>query len=209
MYAHKLVRWEHGWQCEVCLCSWKLQPRKLCLGFPWRPIDQRAAAIQWARESLRRTDVVILDTETTGLGGDAQIIELAVIAMNGSILLNTLMRPTVPIEPEASRVHKITWEQLAQAPSLIALESYLRKLFHNRTVLAYNAPFDRRLLAQTCAAQRIPRIVARDWEDICAAYTHFISPGGGKHTRLNGGHRALDDCQAALRRIQKMAAADF
>jgi DNA polymerase-3 subunit epsilon len=43
-------------------------------------LAERDAAIRWARELLTRTDWVLLDTETTGLDADAQIVQLAVVS---------------------------------------------------------------------------------------------------------------------------------
>jgi DNA polymerase-3 subunit epsilon len=50
-------------------------------------------AIRTAREILALVPVY-LDTETTGLGSDAQVIDIALIDTDGTELINTLVRPT-------------------------------------------------------------------------------------------------------------------
>jgi DNA polymerase-3 subunit epsilon len=49
---------------------------------------------------------VVLDTETTGLGHDAEIIEIAIIcAFSGKTFINTLVKPRNPIPPSATAIH--------------------------------------------------------------------------------------------------------
>ena len=51
---------------------------------------------------------ICLDTETTGLGSDAQIIEIAITDLNKNILFNQRIKPTTDIEHGALSVHGIT-----------------------------------------------------------------------------------------------------
>ena len=52
---------------------------------------------------LGRDDVLILDTETTGLGRDAEVIEVAVINTRGAQVLHSLALPLGAIPRDASR----------------------------------------------------------------------------------------------------------
>lgn len=45
---------------------------------------------------------LVLDTETTGLGEYAQIIEIAICDIWGTVLVNQRVRPSVPIDPAAT-----------------------------------------------------------------------------------------------------------
>jgi len=78
-------------------------------------VNPRELAIRRAREIIDAKPIYI-DTETTGLGKDAEIIELAVVDDDGQVLLNQLFRPQLPIPPEATRLHKITNEMVAGKP---------------------------------------------------------------------------------------------
>lgn len=51
----------------------------------------RQAAVRWAIDIVGRDDVVYLDTETTGLGPDAEIVDIAVVDQAGRVLLNSLV----------------------------------------------------------------------------------------------------------------------
>lgn len=105
---------------------------------------------------LARDDVLILDTETTGLKS-AEVIELALLSTRGEVLLDTLVRPKVMrLNPYAARVHRITLAELADRPTWPEVLPELRRLAERATVLAWNAPFDARMLEATSAAWGLP-----------------------------------------------------
>lgn len=62
---------------------------------------------QWAINLLERNSL-FFDTQTTGLGTRDQVIEIAAIDKDGFVVLNTRIKPTVPIHPEAQCVHDIS-----------------------------------------------------------------------------------------------------
>ncbi len=104
-------------------------------------------AIDWlAGEPL------FLDTETTGLGDTAQIVELAIVGGAGDVLLETRLRPSVPIEEGAQEVHGITSTELADAPTWADIAAEVEALLAGRALIIYNAEFDLRLLEQTARA---------------------------------------------------------
>ena len=76
----------------------------------------REAVSRQARAWLE-ANALILDTETTGLGDDAEVVELAVIDCAGAVLLDTLVRPSGPVPAEAAAIHGITDAMLADAPT--------------------------------------------------------------------------------------------
>ena len=91
----------------------------------------------------------MLDTETTGLGDDAEICEITILDVTGAPILDTLVRPTRPIPVEATAIHKITDAMVASAPSWPEVAEQYAAIVAGRTVVAYNAAFDARLLRQT------------------------------------------------------------
>jgi DNA polymerase III epsilon subunit-like protein len=97
-------------------------------------------------------EVLVIDTETTGLGDDAQVIELAIVDASGAVLLETRLRPSVPVEPGAAEVHGIGEAELASAPVWPEVAAKVEALLRGRCVVAFNAEFDFRLLRQTGAA---------------------------------------------------------
>ncbi|GAA2690682.1 MULTISPECIES: 3'-5' exonuclease [Actinosynnema] len=158
------------------------------------------AAIRWARDMLEPGAAVILDTETTGLGGDAVVVEIAVIdAHTGRVLLDTLVNPgDVPVGAGARAVHGITDAQLAQAPGWDRVLPKLRRVTRDRTVLAYNAEFDQRVVVNTSVRNgKRPMHLAEDatWGCVMTRRSDWLRTQ--RWQALGGGHRALGDCRSA------------
>lgn len=106
---------------------------------------------QIAVEALRRithSDPLFLDTETTGLGDTAEIVDLAVLDLYGAVLLETFVQPVYSIPPEASRIHGITNEHVKSAPGFQSIYPDLTALLTGRSVVIYNADFDKRMIEQ-------------------------------------------------------------
>lgn len=179
--------------------------------------DDRQHAAALAAAWLADPDALILDTETTGLDGSAEIVQIAVTDMRGSVLLDALVSPTVPISPGAAAVHGITAEHLALAAPIGAFLPALRALFAGRTVVVYNADYDTRLLRQSIAARGIDW--TRDLDSafgcrfVCAmhVYAQWVGEWNPRYKsyrwqRLPGGdHTALGDCRATLAVLRQMA----
>ncbi|MBL3664558.1 3'-5' exonuclease [Streptomyces sp. M2CJ-2] len=107
----------------------------------------REAAAGWARRILDDPTVVVLDTETTGLHDGARIVEIAVLGVDGSVLLDSLVNPGDPIPADATRIHGITNDTVKDAPSFSSLLVPLTEALHGRKVVIYNRDFDKRRLA--------------------------------------------------------------
>ncbi|MDI3339402.1 MAG: 3'-5' exonuclease [Sphaerobacter sp.] len=181
----------------------------------------RVGAVRWAAEMLRRDDVLFLDTETTGLDEQAEIVEIAAVDARGTVLLDTLVRPRRPIPVEARAVHGISDAMVAAAPTWPAVQAELARLLrtHPRVVI-YNAAFDRRMLAQTARGYRLPPLEA-EWHCAMLRYAAFAEerhPRSGdyrwhrlEHAAAALGvapptHRALGDVRTCWAVVAAMAA---
>lgn len=111
-------------------------------------LTSRTHTIQACR-TLWHSSPVFIDTETTGLDSGAEIVEISVIGCDGTVLLDTLVRPVNPIPAAAMRVHGIRNEMVAHAPPWGQVWPWVRELLSGRQVGAYNAEFDRRMLKQS------------------------------------------------------------
>jgi DNA polymerase-3 subunit epsilon len=114
----------------------------------------RAQAIQRAKDIIA-LDPVYLDTETTGLKGDAEIVEICVLDSDGSVLMESLVRPTGRISYEARQVHGITDAMVQDAPAWPDVWPAVEKALTGRAVAIYNAEFDQRLMMQSHARRRL------------------------------------------------------
>ncbi|MFZ7120988.1 MAG: 3'-5' exonuclease [Eubacteriaceae bacterium] len=103
-------------------------------------------------QSLVNRNALILDTETTGLGEKDEIVEITVIDMKGQVYIDTLIKPTILIPPNASAIHKIKNMDIINSPSIIDIYGDLAYIFKNNIVAIYNAEFDIRLICQSLNA---------------------------------------------------------
>lgn len=177
--------------------------------------DDRRRAAAWALQRLVRRDFVVVDTETTGLGGEDQVIEVAVVNPSGKVLVDRLIRPTCPIHPRATEVHGHDSASLATASSFIQIVPELRATLSGVFAIAYNATFDERLLRQSAAAWGVAPVDAV-WECAMrwyAQYTGLPSRAGvgyrsPKLPRSDADqlrHGARRDCLLTLRLLTRMA----
>jgi DNA polymerase-3 subunit epsilon len=170
----------------------------------------RAAANAWASGVVARQDVVYLDTETTGIDGRAEIVEIAVIDGAGQTLLDTLVRPDGIIPYEVIRIHGIDDTMVAGAPRWPEVYPALRDLLRDQTVIVYNADFDFRLVNQMnrrcgflpltgsweCAMKQYAGF-ATDWHARYGNYRwHKLGVALARFGHPTNGHRARADALA-------------
>lgn len=112
------------------------------------PFDSRRQAIQLAR-TYYQARPVFLDTETTGLDGWDEIIEISIIDHDGSVLVSSFVCPTKPIPAASIAVHHITDEMVRQAPTWPEVWKDVEAALVGRYVGIYNAEFDKRMMRQS------------------------------------------------------------
>lgn len=180
---------------------------------------------EWARQLLARDDWVLLDTETTGLDGTAEVVELAVLAPSGQLLVDTLLRPAGSIPLAASAIHGLTDATVQDAPTMVECWPHLLPLLSGKRLVAYHVAFDVRVLRQTAGRYGLPFPLHPRTACVMEAYALFCgrrSAASGRPVRqtlaaacaqlgivetAGGGsfHRAADDCRATLALLQAMA----
>lgn len=155
----------------------------------------------------------VLDTETTGVGKRDQIIQIGIVDKSGTTVMDTLIKPTVPIHPGASEVNGITTDLVKDAPTFDEVYIELSGLLAGTPIIAYNMPFDWRMVQQTASAYKLP--LPRTGKQHCAMREYAIYRGTRwqKLTRavayeqltVENAHTALGDVLMTLALIQKMA----
>lgn len=153
-------------------------------------MDAGAPADETVSERVRRIArgwlarrPVYLDTETTGLGADDEVVELAIIDHDGTALVNARFRPLKPIPPQATRVHGISDSDVLRCPPWSRLAREVGRILHGRCVVIYNAEYDLRLMGQTarahgctpplataCCAMKLYAAHAGEWDDLRGGY---------------------------------------
>lgn len=190
----------------------------------------REAISRQARAWLE-ANALILDTETTGLGDDAEVVELALIDCAGAVLLDTLVRPRGPVPAEVAAIHGITDAMLAGAPTWSAIHARFCDLVEGRQVVIYSREFDTRVISQTARRYGLPApqgfdLVLDPGRIHCAmlAYAGFRgewSEEKGQYrwqklsaaaqqqgVKVENAHRALGDCLMTLGVVRAMASTE-
>ena len=160
---------------------------------------------------------VVLDTETTGLL-DPEIVAVAVVSEAGEPLVNELVRPAKPIEPEASRITGIDEASVREKPEFPEVEPRLTDAIAGRRVCIYNASFDLAALRNTYARYGLPlplfdpwcvmKWFARvfgDWNEERGDYTWQSLSRAAKYYKIEqaAAHDALDDALTTWRILQE------
>ena len=95
------------------------------------------------------TDYVYVDTETTGLTDNDELLSVSVVNDQGECLYHSLLKPEHTESWEAAEtVNAITPEMVADAPSYNAVKEQLGNIFEGKHVVAYNMAFDGRFLEE-------------------------------------------------------------
>lgn len=118
----------------------------------------RRQAVQSAREILEARPVY-LDTETTGLDPRAEVIEICILDSDGRVLVDRLVRPTIPIPPDATRVHGIRNAMVAGEPSWEEVWPEVAHALSGRVIAIYNADYDMARMRQSHRSHRL------DWHE--------------------------------------------
>ncbi|MDE0680150.1 MAG: 3'-5' exonuclease [Gammaproteobacteria bacterium] len=172
--------------------------------------EHRKRILRKWKAFLDRSDVLILDTETTGISDRSEIVEISIIDTTGAVRFDALAMPQGRIPSAASDIHGLTRKKLKEegAKAWPELHREVMDIIRSAdTVLAYNAEFDLRLLTQT--AERYELRVPRDpsWYDVLEDYRMLRPTGSHKlvsavrreKVKIEGqAHRALYDCQCVL-----------
>jgi DNA polymerase-3 subunit epsilon len=120
------------------------------------PSFLRALAINKAK-NIKSQSPLFLDTETTGLRNDAEVVEIAIIDSSGSVLIDTLVKPTRPIPPDAERIHGISNEDVKTAPNLYDVwNNQIKDVVKNKIICIYNFNYDSRVLLHSLFEYGIP-----------------------------------------------------
>lgn len=163
--------------------------------------------------------IALVDVETTGTDTSAdRVVEVGVaIARGGEILerKNWLVNPGRPIPKEAMEVHKITDDDVKDAPPFEVVAREIVAMLAGCVPAAYNAAFDRSFLRSEIARaglseEDLPAALRKnvEWLDPLV-WARELQQGersralGEVASRLgiahDNAHRASDDAEAALR----------
>jgi DNA polymerase-3 subunit epsilon len=189
-------------------------------------VDELAAEATWAE-----LPIALIDVETTGRDASVdRVVEIGIVVARGGEVVerkNWLVNPGRPIPKEATDVHKITDDDVKDAPPFAAVMSEVAAALSGCIPAAYNAAFDRAFLgnevaragaADAAAGGAGPTALQASLPPALRRNVEWLDPlvwarelQQGERSRalgevaarlgiaLENAHRASDDAEAALR----------
>lgn len=176
-------------------------------GTPGFVIEQYATLAERAKNrsfGLIEDDVIVLDTETTGLScAENELIEISAARLRGREVVDrfdTFVHPNGLIPPEITELTSITNADVAHAPRAEEAVAALEEFVQGSPVIAHNATFDRSFIESVKGGVRVSDI----WIDSLAlsriALSRLSSHKLATMAELFGcaavSHRASDDVEA-------------
>lgn len=170
-------------------------------------LEEHAPDASWAE-----LPIALIDVETTGKDASVdRVVEVGIVIARGGEVLerrNWLVNPGRPIPKEASDVHKITDEQVRDAPPFESVAGEVAAMLAGCVPGAYNAAFDRAFLGNELARAGIALRRDVEWLDPLV-WARELQQGEKSRAlgevaarlgiALENAHRASDDAEAALR----------
>ena len=184
-------------------------------------LGERLEVVQEVR-LLQQAKPLFLDTETTGTGPNAEIIEIALVDSLGSLVFDSLVKPRGKIEVDATRIHGITEEMVQDAPEWGEVWTKIEPILQGQRVGAYNSDFDLRMLKQShkrywmnwrildeqffCVMKLYARF-AGNWDARRRSYRWQSLENAGQQCliQMPNSHRARDDARLARAVFEHMA----
>jgi DNA polymerase-3 subunit epsilon len=160
---------------------------------------------------LATAEFLVVDTETNGLAGDlCEVTEIGAVLVGGGELherWETLVPVRTPLSRGIQRFTGVTQAMVDAAPPADVTLPELAEQMEGRVLVAHNAAFDRRVLAQAFARERL------EWPDpptLCTvAMARQLHPlarqrklallAGSLGIEVEVSHRALADAETCAR----------
>ncbi len=177
-------------------------------------MDTVETATPWHLGSL-----AVIDTETTGLNPDQgdRIVELGVVLFDGAEVTErwgALIDPERPLPPDTTRITGIKPEDVAGQPRFADVADRFLEAITGRTLVAYNADFDRLFIVEEMARAGRSLPDGATWLDPLI-FAKEIQRGQGNMklgtvarrlgVKLEEAHRATADAECAGWILQSLA----
>lgn len=155
---------------------------------------------------------LFLDTETTGLGAKDEVIEIAIIDLNNTVIIDTFIYTKRDIDYDAYEVNRIKKSDLEGMPKLSEIERYIARLIKYRQLYIFNAGFDVDKISYS--ASKDFKLIAKSTDCLM----HLAMSKFNQHRYISlanacsrlgvdcGDHRAKSDTLASIRLYKALTA---
>lgn len=158
--------------------------------------------------------LAVIDTETTGLGAQDRVVEIAVVVLDATTLetvdeYDTLINPRRDVGPE--HIHGISASMVEAAPTFEEIAGDLAARLDDHILVAHNLPFDVRMVQGEFSRLDADFSEGRGICTLRLSGSRLSTATRDHGIRLDDHHRALADARAAaelLRILRADAPAD-
>ncbi len=174
-----------------------------------------AYALMFSYNRTFNQEFIVFDLETTGLSPmQNEILEIGAICVRNFLPVkqfHSLVKPSAPIHPDATKVHGITDEMVKNSPNLKDVLPQLMDFIGPRTIVAHNAKFDLSFL-QVGLKKHLdrefnnPSIDTLSLSRECFSQPSYALGALAKSfgIEMDQAHRSIDDCRATLELFKKI-----
>lgn len=162
----------------------------------------------WIPCALEECLLVFFDVETTGLvfaeGHD--VLEIGAVKIKSGEILDqfeTLVKASIPVPPEAERLHGISTEMLEPAPPFAEVYPRFQDFVEDGILIAHNAEFDISFIGGKARRLDLPRLSNKVLDTL--RISRAVGPDFPSHSLVGlrerfgvapgRSHRALDDAR--------------
>lgn len=169
---------------------------------------------------VKENEVIVVDTETTGLNADTdELLQVSIIDSQGNTLFNSYIKPLYTDNwNKAMAVNHITPEMVANAPNILEVKQEINRILNSANIIVgYSTNFDLSFLSAVGIANSKATVidVMQDFADIYGEWSDkYGCNKGQKLTKCaeyygydwgnDTAHDSLADCRATLYCYQKM-----
>lgn len=182
--------------------------------------DLKKKSIEWFKLLMDR-DFIIVDTETTGLKEDDEIIEIGVLGKNGKEIYHSKIKPEKKISYGARATHGVSDEDLKDSPGFFDIYKDLYGIMNGNNFCGYSAYFDYDMIQYCCIKYDLKEINSSNIFDVMRQYANYWGEWNDyfqnckwqkltnaciqQGIEVNNSHSAIGDCKLTLELIKKIA----
>lgn len=155
---------------------------------------------------------LFLDTETTGLSAKDEVIEIAIIDLNNTVIIDTFIYTKRRIDDDACYVHNIRKLDIDNMPKFSEIEDHISRLLDGRQLYIFNAKFDVYKMQKSASddfkikASSIDCLMSLASSKLSSYYRISLADACDRVGVECGGHRAASDTLASIRLYKALTA---
>lgn len=174
----------------------------------------QSVSVRNIMSTLKENEIIIVDTETTGLNADTgELLQVSIIDSQGNTLFNSYIKPLFTENWDgAMAVNHITPEMVANAPNILEVKQEINRILNSANIIVgYDTNFDLSFLSAAgieFEQQQIVDImqdfapIYGEWNDYYESYKWQKLTTCANYYNYNWGddtaHDSLADCRATL-----------